>query len=1055
MSNDNNYDEIFEDVYNNIKKPDKNIAENESKKTAKYKEKKPAGINDLKKSVLSIEALIKETKSSLNLDEIKEKLENISFQVDSCNKTVLTDLYSDISSLKDLTDKVGKNIESLQNAQNIALTSAEFDEYQKHQLDLTLKTNENLQNVQDILLKTNDNISKEVDNLREISKSNSPANIDNLRKELESLHANLKNYIEQIVVKIEEIPRLDDISSVISDLTSVSQKSIKQTNDLIKNLQFSFERFEKDFENKDFEKQITKISEIYDSLNIINAWIEKVGYINQSIENVYSRLGENIDFDDLAEKVDIIYDNISELNNWTMKIDNIDGSMSGVQAKLSSLSVCIENTRNIANTLNTVKEFIDSTFSPDIDLEDISNKIDIVYENLSSINEWAGKADIISEDISKLNTSFEEGKIAGAIQNISEKVSNIDEVISNEMIASKIDLIYENIGLLNEWAGRIDGIAHKSEELDLKYIEANDGLNIKIDEMAKILANAGRIIQDVPDIKDKLEELSGELYAITCTTTKDDTESYIYTLLDIESDFLKLHKALDDSAKVTADDINSLKEGFSELADDISSISVRTNKLILSADDANKEFRVCLDEFRTVIGQLEKKQKEFNPEHKHIIIESKIHNLIMLMQKSIMAGKNLNSAFAYLAEWIDATGAVINNIQSDIAYVKTEQAKELKNSCTASDDIKILAEGLDAINKNISELQNSSNVMLKSTDSLPELKDNITGIVPCIEDIASNVQQTLSLVQKSDDIANVIPNAEEIKKNSKAILNIEQKIDNIISAVSSAIENDENSKSASNIEQKIDNIANVISGADGVEKQAEQVKAIADKIDNFKNVIPYLKNIAKNAHTAASVKTAINGLFQYTADIKELNPVLAEMAAGLKSSTQQTEELKKGITGLSDKISKLEETYEQSGNNSELKSMITGVMVQLNTALTPEIDTLNEKIDKITEENGNKFTELETLMKEKIEIQSKQINALEEKIENLNGRFDKLTEVMSETDTNYEIKDVLNYIAAQISSANETIKNQSAKQEMMQKVADKLSSFDNNINKIVSYIEEE
>ena len=51
-------------------------------------------------------------------------------------------------------------------------------------------------------------------------------------------------------------------------------------------------------------------------------------------------------------------------------------------------------------------------------------------------------------------------------------------------------------------------------------------------------------------------------------------------------------------------------------------------------------------------------------------------------------------------------------------------------------------------------------------------------------------------------------------------------------------------------------------------------------------------------------------------------------------------------------------------------------MVQLNTALTPDIDSLNERIDKLTEQQSNKMTELETLLQEKINLQEKEINSL-------------------------------------------------------------------------------
>ena len=802
MAAENNYEEILEEVCEKLNNIDS---------------VKELDVLDIKNSVESIENLITDTQAKLNFEEIKGKLENIAMQVDSCNDALLKDLYTDINTLKESASSVSQHLENLQNVQNLALTSAEFEEYQKQQLDLALKTNENIFN--------------ELNAIKENSKGDSYSeNIKHLETQLINLHQTLTSYIEQISSKIENIPNLEDIGSIMTDLNSVQQKNIRQTNVLIKELQVRLSKFHSDFENKDFENQIAKISEIYDSLGIINAWIEKVGYINQSIENVYSRLGENIDFDDVAEKIDIIYESISALNNWTMKIDNVDSSMSDIQSKIASLSSFAEDTKNITNTLNTIKNRIDSSLSEDLDFEDLTNKMDIVYENLTAINEWANKVD-----------------------NISDKVSNINNAFEDDLMSSKIDLIYENIGLLNEWVSKIDGFAQKSEELDTKYTQTNDNLNSKIDEITQTLSKASEIIDDVPNLKDKLEDLSGELHKIT-STTKNDTESYIYTLLDIESDFLKLHKFLDDKTKVTSDDINSLKEKFAELNNDISSISIRTNKLILSADDANKQFKSYLDSFKDTIQELDNQRKEFNPELKFALLGEKVNEMVRLLHSSANATKNLNNAFIYLAEWIDATGSALNNMQNDISDIKHK---------------------------------NETDKSLEFFSSETEIKENITTLI-------------------------------------------------------------------------------------------RKVNEFEESFVNYK-----------------------------TDDV------------------------------------------------SEIKSLLTGIIVQLNTALTPDIDSLNERIDKLSEENSNKLTELETLMQEKINQQSKQISALEERIETLSSKFDKLIEAMSEDSKNYEIKDILNYIATQIATTNETLANQQDNNKVLNTVAEKLSSFDENINKVVSYIEED
>ena len=785
MATENNYEEILEDICSKLDNIDT---------------VKELDVLDIKNSVEEIENLITDTQAKLNFEEIKEKLEAIALQVDNCNDALLKDLYNDINALKDTTNSVSQHLENLQNVQNLALTSAEFEEFQKQQLDLALKTNEN--------------ISTE---LAAIKAGAGTEVITNLETQLENLHINLTNYIEQIVEKFENVPSLENIGSVVSDLNSVQSKSIKQTNTLIKELHAKFATLEEENKNKDFENQIAKISEIYDSLSIIRAWIDKVGYINQSIENVYARLGESIDFDELSEKVDIIYENILALNSWTMKIDNVGVSVSEIQNKLAPLSSFMADAKNITNSIQAIKERVDASLTDEVDLEELSNKMDIVYDNLSAINEWASKVDTISEKVSTINEAFED-----------------------EMVASKVDLIYENISLLNEWVSKIDGLE-----------TTNDNLHNKVDEITDTLSKASEIINDVPNLKDRLEELSTELHTIT-STTKNDTESYIYTLLDIESDFLKLHKFVDDKTQITTNDINALKEHFTELNDDISSISIRTNKLILAASDANKEFKTYLDSFKSTIHALDVQRQQFNPELKFTFLSEKINEISKLLHNSINASRNLNNAFLYLAEWIDASGTILNSMQADITSVKE--------------------------NSNTNELLN---------EAKQEIKTEITSIV--------------------------------------------------------------------------------------------------EKLDNMQ------ESIANN----------------------------------------------------------------NSSDIAEIKSMLSGVMVQLNNTLTPvDVDSLSNKIDNLIEANGQKLTELEELMQEKINQQSKQILSLEEKVEALNTKFDKLISTLAEDQKQFEIKDALQFIAEQIVKTNEAIaQNQTV--DAVKEVSEKLASFDTNINKIVSYIEED
>lgn len=951
MAADNNYNEILEEVCEKLNNIDSI---------------KGLDMLDIKNSVESIENLITDAQAKLNFQEIKEKLENIAFQVDSCNETLLKDLYNDINQLKEKSESFNAHLENIQNVQNLSLTNAEFEEFQKQQLDLALKTNENIFSE----LKQIKENSKVVDNTEGIT---------NIDKKLTDLHKTLTVYIEQLASKIDSsAPGLDEIGAIMTDVASIGNKNIKETNNLIKVLESNFNKFK----NQEFSDQISKISEIYDSLNIIHAWIEKVGFLNKSIENVYARLGANIDFDDVSEKIDIIYDNITALNEWTMKIDNIDGNIADFQSKITTLSSLTDDTKNITKTLKNIKDKLDTTFTEELDFDDISDKMDIIYENLTALNDWAVKIDNMSEQVSSIKTKMDtedvdskindlsgeignisekvtsintivEGDIASKVNNISEKVDIINNVFEEDVISSKIDLIYDNISLLNDWVKKIDDIAQRSEELDNKFVDTNDKFSSKMDEISGILSDASALIDNIPGIKDKLERLSDELYTIT-RSTKNDTESYIYTLLDIESDFLKLHKFLEEKTQTTSDVVNELKERFEELNDDISSISKRTNKLILSADDANKEFKIHLEAFKNTIVDLETKKQEFDPETKFKAITEKLSGLNLLVQNSLSTGKNLNEAFIYLAEWIDATGSILNSMLGDIASVKSQTEK---------------VQEIDNISAQISGLQ----------------------------------EQITTAIQNNTDAA-------------------EKRI------------NEELSLLKSRTAQAIKSSGDLTDGRIGAE--------IADLKEYINNTLAENKSSVQNQ------------------TLEQLNDLKQQIAESIR-----------GINDLSDTLS----SYKND-DVSEIKSLLTGIIVQLNTALKPDIDSLNERIDKLTEENQNKFSELETLLKEKVEIQSKQINALEEKIDSLYGRIDKLIETVNETNKNDEIKDILNYITTQVAAANETISAHPKASDEIKKlaqeqintitaikevmtgqknIADKLASFDGNVQKIVSYIEED
>ena len=244
MSAENNYQQILEEV---------------CEKLNNINPLQESDISEIKQSVEKIGQLITSTQAKVNFQDIKEKLETIAFQVDSTNDTLLKDLYNDINTLKASTENVSQYLDNIQNVQNMALTRAEFDEYQKHQFDLALKSNENIFS-ELRAIKANANMpSSCYDGMRNIS------------GQLETLHNALTRYIDEIAESIKAVPNINDISNVVSELNNVQTKNVKQTNVLIKEVQAELLKFHSDFQGKEFVGKLSQISEIYDSLDVINS----------------------------------------------------------------------------------------------------------------------------------------------------------------------------------------------------------------------------------------------------------------------------------------------------------------------------------------------------------------------------------------------------------------------------------------------------------------------------------------------------------------------------------------------------------------------------------------------------------------------------------------------------------------------------------------------------------------------------------------------------------------------------------------------------------------
>lgn len=397
----------------------------------------------------------------------------------------------------------------------------------------------------------------------------------------------------------------------------------------------------------------------------------------------------------------------------------------------------VKQTKLIIDEIKTHAEKVEN-----LNLIESINRIDVIYDNINIINSWIKEFDKIAESVSEIN----------------EKVTTSLETVDIEDIADKVDIIYENITTLNNWAQKLDAVSEKVT------IQGN-----KIDEIYNNVSSIGEWTDKIHDIKEKLDTLSDE-FTIMTSATKDDTDDYIYTLLDIESDFAKLHCTLDDTSKLTVEDLQSIKEQFESLNDDIASISKRTNKLILTSDDANKVFRGHVEEFHSLISKFSEKINAFNPTKQFTLIDNKVNTIKKLVAGAISSGQNINEALMYLAEWIDGTDTSIEEIkekidsttikidevsQSKTDLIKTvfvelqnkivNQEEIIKGSCAELESkiveqdktIKTLTEKIEQMSETISELK-ASQSKDSETDTKAVLDFIATQVISANENSLNN-----------------------------------------------------------------------------------------------------------------------------------------------------------------------------------------------------------------------------------------------------------------------------------------------------------------------------
>ena len=693
------------------------------------------------------------------IERLAEQLEAEKQQFQLCK-----DLTNEL--IKNEVDLLSKSIEKETDV-IIAELSEQFDLMRQAQADDVVKLTSALEDV------VNAHIYNNIEDLKsylDIKTDNSviSSKLDNIKLEIASS-------MEEIVNNSSKLLDTDLFTSAMSDFRVANEllvsSSISRLNEKIDNIISengkTFEEKLALFDKKFIDVVVDKFEEVKLLSNQQGA---NFASIQASINDVLTEFNQAKD--GLSNRVDALAEMIRKTAESTNK-------------EVASLISCFEDLRSqISN-----KSF-DEAFQASINKQ-ISGLESLVTEQLGYIEDINELCVNNLPEVAELNTLVKHS-ILESIKEFTEKLedNNIEEQLSSVKteIVTQILNVFNQVSFVAEQEEIIDFIQDKHDELItvLSHIVTTTSVVDTVRDNLSVVDNK------IDSLKDEIGLLNEKITAII---SADGDIDYVYSLQDLEADIANLRLALNEmknndhgqdfSELITStNDIYKLVESiktelpnradFENLAEDIVSISTRTNKLILASDESYKTLHDNLQDFKLVINDLDERTRNFAQESGMDRIDSKLNALNTMMVNGAKTSQVFNQVFEYLAEWVDKAGLQINAISDrvesldDIEQIKLMLADlkaEASDSSESAELVEVLGTIFDKQAKRIAALETKLDKIIVETTinnnnnkvDLAPFEDTLNRFLVAMDEKMNSQQEKIdSLESKLESVVGLI-----------------------------------------------------------------------------------------------------------------------------------------------------------------------------------------------------------------------------------------------------------------------------------------------------------
>lgn len=706
----------------------------------------------------SIEAsLIKTSDFISNWEEEVNKIKCLTEDIKATLATKLDDCCIDLKSFINDNENTSKTIDVID---SLKLSISEnFDNVITHQNNFKAEVKENIQNVLD-------------------AQNDKTKEAEIIKNEVENLGTTLKNFVteacENSLNRVDEtiknvnalgtmVDNNDEIVNVIENIKNILSKEIAEKLNAYTTIQDEkLEKIKADINSYVYTEQIEDekakiLDEIFtvktennlnkEILNIVEQLEKRVNAIsaknpaNDYVKSI-SELTKKSIFEELdkikKELVFCVSESQSSLNDLTDSISKIDDDIYGLSEDITNLN------SNVVNISDKIENLAKSDSQLAQTLEALHSKVDILALDE---NEFDIEAEI--DDIKDLiATQLLEGnsdKTEECFNKLLEEMNTLKNGVSNddvkESIISAIVSVFEQISFIEE-----------TEEIKDFVEEKTDLINEKLQKVQEQLQQIAT--GETTDYSYTLQDVESDIAKLRIAMNEVTNSAPQQTLIELRENIEKVVQSVENmQSSLSDDEIVDLKNDFVKLSEDMVSISTRTNKLLLTSDEAYKTLSDGLDRFGGLIYKLEDKIQFPDTTEINERIEKKVDNLNVLVNNSVANDQIFHQVMQYLGEWMDSVSESINSISEKTTCINSikDITEELKYALPQKTElIEELEQRFDAQELRIDRLEMKlDNILLaveEKTDSL--ISKKLDKLEKQIAKLGINVEKLASYVDE-------------------------------------------------------------------------------------------------------------------------------------------------------------------------------------------------------------------------------------------------------------------------------------------------------------------